>query len=378
MDSGNYRLYCGCNRQKEMKIDKDFKRIYPASNSVNHREGCPRNKKYIYNKGVYINKETGETSITIDFSLNPNKFKQNLNDNSNKNNELNNKKIYLNNTQTDGKLTVSALIKNLNTFTWKKKAEKGILFSDKFDFWRTFCYKESYLVTLNCAAIVDGKKTSNLREMLFEPYKYKQMNHKESRFAYMYFSELKDLNNGNFELICKYQNSNKSISEFRFIVTYDKLYEALENSNLNISSLNKGDFIVGGFVFKNKFHRIEFFELSIIRCSEYGLFAESSYEAEFYTMLSNNNKLFYKPNETIPGYKNYIPDGILIEPNIFKKIVIEIFGVNSQEYREERDKKICLINTDLKDSHHLVYWDALDNKPMPTIDYINSILNNLA
>lgn len=93
-------------------------------------------------------------------------------------------------------------------------------------------------------------------------------------------------------------------------------------------------------------------------------------------MLSDNKKIFFKPNRPLDGYENYIPDAVLLDHHITKDVFIEIFGFNSNEYREERENKINLVKK-LEESHHLIYWDALDGEPMPTIEYINSELNSL-
>ena len=261
LDSGNYRLYCGCNRQKEMKIDKDFKRIYPASNSINHRKGCPRNNDDAYfNKTWLTDKETGKTFATINFSLEPNIQKNNLNHNFNEG------------------LGILSFIKKLNYQTSQKQLSNNQFPSNKFDFWQTVCYKETRLISLNSTALVGPNKTNNLREMLFKPYKDFKMNDDESRFVYMYLSNFEDLNNGNFEITCNYKKSNNEIGNFKFIVKSKKFYESLKKSNIRTESLQKGNFIVGGFVFKNKFKRIEFFELAILRCNDRGYYLNNSYK----------------------------------------------------------------------------------------------------
>lgn len=377
LDTNEYKLICNCKSNIEMKIDKNFKRIYPKEQGLKHNDGCPRsNTNSIYNKAWKVDEITGETSVRVDFSLNPNKIYEDKPENSLVDTEDNKKIFPKNNFQSDGKVTVSALVKNLNSQAWRRKAFKRYNFSDKFEFWKTVCYGESNLINLNSTAMVNGKKTKNLREMLFEPYKAIDVKNKETRFTYMYLSSFKDLNNGNFELTCMYQKGNAEIAEYRFIVTYKKFYSALEISNLNINTLTSGDFVVAGFVFRNKFNRIEFFEIAIIRCSKYGIFAESKHEADFYSMLSDNNKIFFKPNKPMPGYKNYIPDAVLLEPNTYKEVFIEIFGFNSEEYRIEMNNKINLVENDLKDTHVLIYWDTL-NETMPTIDMINLTLNKI-
>lgn len=262
LDTGEYILLCGCDNEIEMKIDKDFKRIYPAKRGIKHKNRCPRSRveNTIYNQAWNVDESTGETSVRVNFSLDPTKLNKEEIDTSSLDNISNNKKTCAKgrNCQVNGKTTVSALVKNLNTQTWKRRAFKEQSFSDKFNFWKTLCYGESNTINLNVGAIVNKKKTKNLREMMFEPYKAMDIVDKESRFAYMYLSDLRDMNNGNFELTCIYQKANSDLSTYRFIVNNDKLYDSLNSSNLNIDTILNQDVIVSGFVFRNKFNRIDF------------------------------------------------------------------------------------------------------------------------
>lgn len=79
IDSGKYKLLCGCN-DHEMRIKNNIYHIYIYKQNTNHlhHHNCPKSREYEKwmkenIKGWLVN-EDGEVRVNLDFSLNPKLF----------------------------------------------------------------------------------------------------------------------------------------------------------------------------------------------------------------------------------------------------------------------------------------------------------------
>ena len=93
-----------------------------------------------------------------------------------------------------------------------------------------------------------------------------------------------------------------------------------------------------------------------------GLYGESSYERNLFNILSEQNRLFYKPYKEIDEY-GYTPDIIFLDTK--KPTIGEIFGMDHEDYKILKDKKLER-GKSLK-NYNFWYWDAFKNKNIPII-----------
>ena len=97
------------------------------------------------------------------------------------------------------------------------------------------------------------------------------------------------------------------------------------------------------------------YSLRFLLVNDYGLFSESNYEVQMYNAICeimNQNRykekgvFFYKPFEY--GYgaygDKYLEDGIIEFEETNKKIVIEVYGRNDEDYLERKDIKSHMLS----------------------------------
>ena len=220
----------------------------------------------------------------------------------------------------------------------------------------------------------------------------------EYRYIYGYLKEIRPnkYRKNIVEAVCMI-NINGFVSERHFNIQTKLLLESLipfrifkeepseEEFSRFIASrredlsmvLEKKNMVINAFI-ANRYGYPEIYKLGLFESSSRGLYVESSHERRFYDMHCDNDILFYKPHERIPLYDGGVPD--LMYPHGTKYIFGEVFGFNEPDYLERRAKKISLIENELKDTHHLIYWDAYKGKneaPMPTAEEIKDILSRI-
>lgn len=374
LKSGEYELRCSCNDEKMIITSDD--RIFPSNRKVFHHDYCPRGKyKGVHNKGWNVDEISNITTVATSFNLNPNRrtpkdkiFK-----------EGSTAKYYDRSMhyQTEGKITVSALIKNLNVHTWYNKSYKGVYIKDKYEFSK-FIFGASQFIDLKSSTTVDGVKVNNLQKMFFKRSVVNMSVGKDSRFVYMYLDDIVfDKENNIYKITGRYGPGESEVYT-NFVAPKSLVDDSAETLGIKIENLKNHGIILGGFVFKNKRYKAEFFELSFVRCNKYGLFSESNYEVEFYNMLSEHKIPFYKPFEPMWEYNGYIPDVRFLVKGVPKVVIGEIFGINGdKDYLEKREMKLNLVNTELRDKYILFYWDAFNGSVIPSIESIKHFLANI-
>lgn len=374
LESGEYEARCSCNDEKMIITSDD--RIFPSNRKIVHHDYCPRGKyKGIHNKGWSVDETSKVTTVTTSFNLNPNRstpkdkvFKVE-----------NTAKCYDRSMhyQTKGKITVSALIKNLNVHIWCNKSYKGVYIKDKYEFSK-FVFGASQFIDLKASTTVDGVKVKNLQKMFFKRSVFNMSVGKDSRFVYMYLDDIVfDKENSIYKITGRYGPGESEVYT-NFVASENLVTESVETLGIKIEDLKNHNIILGGFVFKNKRYQAEFFELSFVRCNKYGLFSESNYEVEFYNMLSDHKIAFYKPFEPMWEYGGYIPDVRFLLEGVPKVVIGEIFGINGdKDYLGKREKKLNLVNTELRDKYRLFHWDAYNGSDIPSIQSIKDFLSNI-
>lgn len=122
--------------------------------------------------------------------------------------------------------------------------------------------------------------------------------------------------------------------------------------------------------------------LRFLLVNDYGLFSESNYEVQMYNAICeimNKNKVkekgvfFYKPFEYGYGvYEDkYFEDGIIEFEGTNRKIIIEVYGRNDEDYLKRKAIKSKILS--LKENIYIyIPWEAYNNEPLPYRRIINS------
>lgn len=170
-------------------------------------------------------------------------------------------------------------------------------------------------------------------------------------------------------LVTKEEKDGKALSVpvytrelIRALEEYENTYATNDLSNRNI--------ILAGFRDKYAMYSLRF-----LLINDYGLFSESNYEVQMYNAICeimNRNRFkekgvfFYKPFEY--GYgaygDKYLEDGIIEFEGTNRKIVIEVYGRNDEDYLERKDIKSQMLSR--KDNIYIyIPWEAYNNEPLP-------------
>lgn len=375
LDSEKYYLRCGCNSKIIMKIDVNGA-IYPknkGTNAISHHKRCPKSSEYYnYSKAYSIDEKTGNVTMSIGFSLNPNK--QVKRDKKKTSIDPNKPVSLCKHNESANNFTVSALIKKINTYTWYTYSYRYNYFpTNLYDFKNKIIWSSSKYFNLNTSVDINGKKTKKLYDMMFNPLDYKNLSENDVRFVYMYLDNI--IEEKYFYRITGLYSDNKN--PFKFVADKEMVLEALKDSGIKLENIKKHNFILGGFVSRNKYNQFKFFQLALVMVNDFGLYSESSYEAIMYNRLTSNEIAFYKPMEPVTDYGNYIPDAILISKNKEKDVIVEVFGYTTPEYINNKNKKIEWFNSKMKDKYELIVWNAHKNEAPPEPDIIKNILDNI-
>ena len=380
MENNELRFYCGCNIKEpiEMKISNGERMIYTAKNSMvaKHSQYCIKgNNNSEYNPG-FKEKEDGDgyivkTKFKLAPPIKPNSCAK-------KDDEIEegisiSKQRLSDFNVIDGKLTFSALVKNLNVQTWNNHAKNKNKIVDIYDFNRKIYGMSSKM------NLVSGRNENSgvsIQSIFFDSTKDYNLNSKEVRFVYMFLDRYEKINNC-YKVYGKDINKYGKSKTVFFNAPTELIEGVLEKSKINQELLKNHNIIMSGLVYKNRAGFLEFYELTFMLVNDYGLYSESKNEVEYYNLLYNCDIYFYKPRWYIEGYGEHISDAELVDLYNGKTVLIEVFGYKTDEYMKEREDKIKFIETELRDSHVLLQWNPCFNEPIHTKEYLENFLNNI-
>lgn len=382
-NNGNIKFFCGCNMDEiiEMKISKGGKYIYNAKNDTieKHNKFCIKNgKKSEYNPGFKEDEETGVYNIRGDFKLQP-PLKKNIKDDvivkEIDENLTTSKKRLLDFApdESNGKLTFSAVVKNLNVTTWNKHAKN----KNKIDDINAFNKKVWGMSSI--MNLTQNNKKDNgvsIQSIFFDPTVDKNIKDKDVKFVYMRLKSLQKL--GSFyKIYATTENKYGRMQDTFFNAPAEIMEEALIGLKLKITDelLEKYNIIISGLVYRNKAGYLEFYKLMFMLVNRFGLYSESKYEADYYDLLYECDVYFYKPRWHMDGYGNHIADAESVDTYNGKTVLIEVFGYTADEYLKEREEKIKFIETELKDSAILLQWNPCFGEDIHTREYIKNFFN---
>lgn len=362
------KLFCNCNGACEYKVRNGNWAIYPCGQGrqAEHEDWCPKSKVYLdkrdYNAGFLIDDETGEVRVHLSEPL----MHQEQNDDEPNENEPNENvprnhdgggRRYPRHQQ--GEITISAMIKKMNMLTFKHVAfYKGNKETEypKTDVMikKMFWAEKRTRVGAKKKCIAD---LSRLKDGL--------------EFVYKELAEIPPyrVDDRITRLVIKEEKDGKALSVpvytqelIRALEEYENTYATNDLSNRNI--------ILAGFR-----DRYAMYNLRFLLVNDYGLFSESNYEVQMYNAICeimNQNRFkekgvfFYKPFEY--GYgaygDEYLEDGIIEFEGTNKKIVIEVYGRNDDDYLERKAIKSEMLS--MKDNIYIyIPWEAYNNEPLP-------------
>lgn len=351
-ENNNILMFCCCGKEDiEQKISLDLK-IYNAVNRAVHDIDCYKHHDYQpidYKSGWGEEMQDGKIVYTANLvGLIPENKKETIpvddriGTTSNMGNNASIQKV-------EGKVTIRGFCTRLNLLTWKK--------------YRYFQAKEKVSIEefgkkifAMSGQIQISSKKKFLGDLWFKKSKVKTLNpKKDSLFIYMKYIDYEEKEYG-----VKVQCVDNFGKKHFFFAEKDVLDDKLTNERVV-----NGTMIISGFVHRKKLNSEVLYlgEFSLFKVNKYGLFSESSHEIEVYEEMTNKDIPFYKPFEGLLEFNDYKADFII---DSTKKIVGEVFGVNTEQYLIDREKKIQLMNN-LKDTYDFWYWDAYTGELMPRI-----------
>jgi hypothetical protein len=338
----NIIIQCCCRNKVEMKISSKFY-FYSVRKAVKHHEHCTKFSNYqsisIYDKGWKSDDEGNHVVRLV--SLLPQKEKEA--------GEMGEKRsrVYTNTSITNGRVEIFGLISKINMMTWERMACSYRKTPNSLE-----DFGKSLYHTLRSIRPTGMNKT--LLEMEYKKSNEKDMKEqKDVAFIYMYVEELEQR-----EGYCLLRVRDRFGSTFRFYVNEEEYKQELQKERGHSDML-----VVGGFIYKHSKGAkiLTLGKFALIPISKHGLFVESSYEKQVYELLTEAKRVFYKPYLELEEYGGKKPDLILLDGT--KKVIGEIFGMNSREYLWNRHEKMVIANQ-IKYLYDFWKWDAYKGEPL--------------
>lgn len=365
------KAYCGCcGHEIELKISSNL-HIYPAKKNLKHlhHKNCPRSKdeRSNYEQSIQHNIESKSIDAFINFAIKPPSKKISTSTAS---------KISSQGKITQARLnTISSLAKHLNVITWdniwrsyvRGKNEADTLTVSKF---MQAIYRNASNFNLN----PKNSKPISLGDIFYSNWVISNKIMKTDNRALFVYMQLKSFNLiSDNKVAVTLLNSFGQINKF---IIDKNLWD--ESYNQLLCKSSEYIIVCGMACFINKKdYYPTIFNLGMFNINSYGLYSESSYEISFYDLLCSKKILFSKPllhDDCLEyGDNEFVADGVIDESEYGKRIFIEVFGVNNEDYLKERQAKIDIILS-LSETHSLLKWDAFKGDPLPDIDFF---LDNL-
>ncbi len=368
------KLFCGCNGKNEYGIRKNTWAIYPLSKENEHEDWCPKSKVYkrkiVYNKGFEVDEKSGNVQVYLAESI---KNEKNGNDReqviirdfSHGNRDRKYPEYHQN------RITISAMIKKMNMLTFRhvafSKGENNNLYPNADKMRDKIYWAEK------------RTKIDNYKKSIADLDRIKD----KCRFEYEMLKEIPEFSEKDsiVKLLTNRRNKNNErvmVPVYRdalerALVEYERTYSTQNMQNRNI--------VMSGFRDIYAMHDLRF-----LLVNDFGLFSESLYEVEMYNAICkifNENRLkekgayFYKPFEYGYGaYEDkYLEDGIIEFEKSNKKIIIEVYGRDDDEYLEKKKIKSKILESG-NSIYRYISWNAYKKEPLPEKE-IESIINEI-
>ena len=362
------KLFCNCNGACEYKVRNGNWAIYPCSQGkqAEHEDWCPKSKVYLdkrdYNAGFLIDDETGEVRVHLSEPL---MHREQNDDEPNENGP--NENVPRNHDGGDrrypqhqqGEITISAMVKKMNMLTFKHVAfykgnNETVYPKTNVMIKKMFWAEKRTRIGTKKKSIADLDRLKDGLEFVYKELAEIPTYKADDRITRLVIKEEKD---GKALTVPVYTQEL-----IRALEEYENTYATDDLSNRNI--------ILAGFRDKYAMYSLRFLLININR-----LLSESNYEVQMYNAICeimNQNRykekgvFFYKPFEY--GYgaygDKYLEDGIIEFEETNKKIVIEVYGRNDEDYLERKDIKSQMLSG--KDNIYIyIPWEAYNNEPLP-------------
>ena len=380
--NSQYEMYCSCQKPRypsELKYAfRSDLAIYPLSNEKQeiHANSCPNSEVYKsnnkYNKGMEIENLEGKsiTTFTVEgFPIRGPHIPK-------AEGEGRIGRASVEREQT-GKLSVAAMIKNILMSEYEKYSRS------KHD-----AYKEvnsldgfmKFLWGILQSIYIKGYKNISLRDLTIE---------KDGlEFRCGVLNEFRDYKENRKEkVVTKYvlisSNGETKIGESDVMEAALKEFESSFHMKLEDCLSRKMKIFWAGFRRRYPGSNATYvFDLHFILLSNTGMFAESSYEVEMYDYINdfiNKNHLkpkgvqFFKPFKF--GYsvyqcmdcdRDFLEDGLIKTSGSDIEYVIEVFGMETDEYLERKRAKEGVFSEE--SNFKLIKWDVVKDKSIHVID----------
>lgn len=163
-------------------------------------------------------------------------------------------------------------------------------------------------------------------------------------------------------------NNNQATNEYKeLVIGKDEWEEITSTYRTRVNFNNHEQYFIIGLGEANEYGKPPIlFKAELIPTTKRGMFVDSSFENEFFTILERKQRDYIKPNQLLEQLDNLKPDAILRDSE--KPCIIEIFGMSeaNKDYHEARYKKINYYES-LRD-FQFYKWDAFKGekpKPLP-------------
>ncbi len=242
-----------------------------------------------------------------------------------------------------GAISVSAFVKHINLYTFKKMSQRGIYTSDTAIFANNLYQEAKHIYYKNM--------NYTLKDFMDGTSEY--------RFVYGEFRIEKGNSSSRYLLIVQ--------DKIKIHINATQILELMNNffsvykSDLK-KYVNRPDchVVFGGFIRKVPYKSAYYYEYldgTTLLTSVFGVFSESFREVEMYNhvvgyILKNNlskNIQFFKPDfyDISPYNNHYMADGVIKRVSDNTYWYVEVFGMNNQEYQLKKYWKIEVLKNQL-------------------------------
>lgn len=348
----DYIFTCGCNKKTNMTINKKEDTIYFSTKQgekKTHKFLCPFYGDSLKKVRGYYEDNTGDIYFNVSLS---NKDK-NIIDRE-KEEEINKMirtnpealRSYVSNSIVQNKLTFRGFVEKMMTETWNR------YYSREYNSPNYDCSQisiESFLKFFYGKSnqfFVNGDSVFNMLNKIND----------DTIFGYGVIEAT-----STDEII--YDLDTGTSSYLQYLNTRGEHYRLRVRTVTVVDAINSlGDIrfekLIVAFTRNNKTKNKLVTNLVFLPINKYGLFSESSLECRYYNCCVENGLLFEKPYEIVEEY-GYVPDAIISKDSKYykdkldKDIIVEIFGVENNEYYDKLKEEKKMAGNELNKGSNL-------------------------
>ena len=392
-NNSRYEMYCSCQKPcypRELQYGfRSNLAIYPLSLEKQeiHDSSCPNSEIYKnndkYNKGMKIENLNGKSITTFCVEgFPPREDYRPITRIEGRIGRANKER------ERTGKLTVASMLKNILMSEYEKYSRS------KNDKYKDVNSLEGFIKFLGGrlnSIYIKGCKNVALKDLTIKKNGFD--------FRYGLLDEIQEYSqkDKNGTEVTKYKliYGDSEIKVIKPEVMDIALQEFTDTFRMNLKDcLNNGMKLFWAGFRKNFPHSsaIYIFDLHFILLSNTGMFAESKYELQMFDYVNNfinHNGLktmgvqFYKPFKF--GYsvyrcmdcdRDFLEDGLIKIEGIDTEYVIEVFGMETEEYLERKRAKEGVFSEE--SNFKLIKWDVPNDDSIHVIDNLLEQMKTLA